>query len=234
MKDKSTDGRFQGFSPEAFDFLRALKRHNKREWFTPRKTQFEELLVNPLGQLVMQLGEVLGPDASGIDFSPKKAIFRIYRDVRFSANKDPYKTHVAAFCRSLGPPSKEETPGLYLHLEPDMVFIAAGLYGPSTGQLKKIRTEVVANPEPLNAILKNQRFKRNFGELQGAVYKRIPDGYPETHPQASLLRRKQWFVSKTYGEDVAGSASFLKKLATDFQIALPLVGWIAAATRQDN
>src|SRR5262249_10265111 len=152
MTETLIDERFQGFSPEAFNFLRALKRHNDREWFTPRKPQFEELLVRPLSCLLTELGATLGPSASGIDFTPKKAIFRIYRDIRFSANKAPYKTHMAAFCKALGPPSKEETPGLYLHLEPDTVFVAAGLYGPSTRQLKSIRRAIDADPGPLKSI----------------------------------------------------------------------------------
>jgi uncharacterized protein (TIGR02453 family) len=230
MKDASDQIRFSGFSPEAFKFLKALKRNNKREWFQPRKTQFEELLQQPLTRLVVEIGEALGPQASGIDFDPRKAVFRIYRDVRFSNDKSPYKTHVAAFCRSLGPPSREESPGLYMHLDSEMVFVAAGLYGPSTRQLKQIRREIDANPKPLTSTLQGRKFKANFGEVQGEQYKRIPDGFPDTHPQASLLRLKRWVVSKTYTQEDAGDRALLKKLVNDFQIALPFVGWLAATT----
>jgi uncharacterized protein (TIGR02453 family) len=216
---------FNGFSPEAFVFLRKLKRNNRREWFQPRKPLYEKLLREPMEALLLELGERIEPQLPGIRFHPKKHIFRIYRDVRFSEDKSPYKDHLAANPRF---PSNgiNERPGFYLHVAPGEVFVAGGLYMPDSAQLVKIRTAIAEKPRPFIKVIHELRFKKYFGELQGERLKRAPKGFPPDHPRIQYLQLKQFFVSARLNEKVALKRQFLDKTAVQLEAMIPLLRWI--------
>lgn len=223
---------FGGFPKKSLTFLRALKRNNRREWFQPRKQEYEELLRLPMQSLVAALADKCARTIPDIVFEPKKAVFRIYRDVRFSSDKSPYKTHVAA---SFNPPhsSKEyETAGLYLHVEPSTVFAAGGLYMPNSSQLRKIREAIQENPGPFLAVVKNPAFKRRFRGLSGAKLKTSPRGISPDHPMIEFLRLKQFHVSCEYSDKDIFSKSFADKIARDLRLMMPLVRWLWSVTEK--
>lgn len=223
--------RFEGYSKEAFDFLRKLKRNNRREWFQPRKSTYEELLVFPTRALVATVGQKLEKTIPEVRFDPKRAVFRIYRDVRFSNDKSPYKTHVAA---QMSFPSKEgatSRPGFYLHVEPGEVFVGGGLYLPSGEQLKRLRLRIHHDPTSLRALLRARPLKVHFGELRGTKLTRAPKGWPPDHPDLDLLRLKQFFVGAELTESAAQRKDFADVVAKHFLAAVPLMRWLDASIR---
>ncbi len=123
----------------------------------------------------------------------KKSVFRIYRDVRFSKDKSPYKTH---FSGSLKRATKQLRGSYYFHLEPGPCFVGGGFWGPEPDDLNFIRLYLALNPAPLRKILKSKSFKSNFGELQGEKLVNVPKGFEKDHPAADLLRYKQFLISK--------------------------------------
>lgn len=222
---------FEGYSPEAFRFLKQLKRNNRREWFQPRKEDYERLLVHPTRSLVAELGDRLKGAVPGVRFDPKRAVFRIYRDVRFSSDKSPYKTHVAA---QMSYPSKEgaaSRPGFYFHVEPGEVFVGGGLYMPSAEQLKRLRLRIDRHPESLRSILKSSALRKHFGQLQGEKLTRAPKGWLPDHPHLDLLRQKQFFVGAEFDEATAQKKSFVDLVARHFKAAAPLLQWLDESVR---
>src|SRR5436190_24024903 len=140
--------------PETLKFLRALKRNNRREWFQPRKEQYDAQVRAPMLALVGRLATDLRGFAPHIVVDPKTAMYRIYRDTRFSENKTPYKTHVAASFPSRGLP-KHEGAGLYFHVSPDEVWIGGGMYSPQPPQLQAVREHIAANINQLRALVES-------------------------------------------------------------------------------
>src|SRR5438093_336992 len=168
---------------ETLAFLRALKRNNRREWFQPRKEQYETQVRAPMLAIIEQLARDLRPFAPDIVVNPKTALYRIYRDTRFSENKTPYKTHVAAVFPSRGLP-KHEGAGLYFHVSPDEVWIGGGMYAPQAPQLHAVREHIAANVGRLRAIVESPGFKRRVGGLEGERLQRVPLAFPKDHPAA--------------------------------------------------
>ena len=147
-----TPTRFRSFSPKALAFLRALKRNNKREWFKARQEQYELLLRAPLITLIEQLQSELRTFAPDLAADPKRSPYRIHRDTRFSSDKRPYKTWVAAVFPHRCLP-KHEGAGLYLHVAADHVWIGGGMYAPATSQLQAVREHIAGNVRRLRAIV---------------------------------------------------------------------------------
>ena len=164
---------FTAFSPKALAFLRALKRNNDREWFRARKDQYDTLLRQPMAALIERLSNDLHEFAPHLVADPKTAIYRIYRDTRFSENKAPLKTNVAAVfpARGLG---KHQGAGLYLEVAPGWVWIGGGMYAPDTAQLHAVREHIAANHQRLRAIVESPGFRRAVGTLNGDRLQRVP------------------------------------------------------------
>jgi uncharacterized protein (TIGR02453 family) len=187
------------------DFLKKLSRNNNREWFEKNKSRYLEikdefeLFVNDV------LQEMVTFDESLVGLNPKKLTFRIYRDVRFSKDKTPYKTNVSA---GISPGGKGMgVPGYYFQIEPgNKSMIAAGMYQPSPENLAKIRQEIDYNGEQLVQILKEKKFKKIFGELWNEdKLKTMPKGYPADHPHRELLKLKSFIVLHSFADsDVTG------------------------------
>jgi len=221
---------FEGFPKECLDFLKKLKRNNNRQWFQQRKQDYLDYVKFPMQCLIASLSQRMIDDAPEIVFDPKRSIFRIYRDVRFSKNKAPYKTSVAAVFELRGKKSPAETPGLYLHIEPGDVFIGGGIYMPTGEQLKAIRKAIVDRPKEYLAIVSNKKFKKEFGGIQGEKLQKAPLGFPKDHPMIDHLRHKQFYVGKEYAETVCLRARFLETTASNFVDTMPLVRWLVKAT----
>jgi len=222
--------KFQGFSKEAFSFLKRLKKNNDRDWFVPRKPQYEELWKEPMLALIENLGRELRPIAPEFRFTPK-SLLRIYRDTRFSKDKSPYKTHVAATFDMAGYPKSVSSPGFYLHFEPGEVFVGGGLYMPDSRQLKRIRYGIDQKSESFLDIVESPSFKKYFGELRGDTLKRPPQGYPADHPEIEYLKRKGFFVAKTFDEKLAMSPKLVPAVVDAYTRMVPLTRWLRDNSR---
>jgi uncharacterized protein (TIGR02453 family) len=212
-----------------FDFLKKLKRNNNREWFLKNKELYEESLKLPLQQVIVDLGDLLASKTPGIQFNPKKSIFRINRDVRFSNNKDPYKTNIGASFTSNVQHRKEEHPGLYLHIEPGNCFIGGGLYMPSGEQIRKIRELIQKDPQEFKKIINSPQVKKYFGGLTGEKLKRAPKGISEDHPHIELLRWKQFVYIKHFKDADFQKERLAKVVYKEYVAMMPLVNWLNKA-----
>jgi len=217
--------RFAGFPELGLTFLRRLKRNNNRDWFQAHKTEFEESLLRPMQSLVAELRDILAPIAPSVRIDPKKSIFRIYRDIRFSQDKSPYKTHLAASFDN-GSVGRAETPCFYLHIAPDEVLTAGGIYMPSSDQLRAIRQAIAADARTFLGLVEDRRIKRAFGELQGEKLQRTPLGFPKDHPMLRYLQFKQFYFGRSYKVSACHKAAFVHQVADDFIQLLPFVEWL--------
>ena len=210
------------FSEESLKFLRSLKRNNRREWFDPRKPLFESVLKAPLLQVVE------GVNAAMMDFSPEhvrpaaKCVMRIYRDTRFSNDKTPYKTRVAAWWSRHGL-EKTSGGGFYLHLSAEELVVAAGVYMPEREQLMAIRNFLLDHHPELRGLLRDKKLLRLFTMDHGEALSRPPKGFPKDHPAMDLLRCRQWGVIATLPAEQALSPRLVKTVIDRFRAATPLV-----------
>ena len=216
---------FPGFPPEALQFFRRLKRNNNREWFLKNKGIYDQKVKAPMVELVLALGRQMQDFAPEMSCDPARAIYRIYRDVRFSADKTPYKTHIAAVFHPRGM-EKHNCGGLYFHVAPDGVEIAGGVYMPGPEELLAIRQHIAGRHRKFRSIIESPEFCRLFGELWGAQLARAPKGFPQDHPAADLLRYKQFLADVSKPAALAESPELLPTLATLFRAMMPLVRFL--------
>jgi uncharacterized protein (TIGR02453 family) len=223
---------FQGFPKEGLEFLKKLKKNNSKEWFQPRKSEYETLVKFPMQCLIATLGVMLKSELPDYAFNPKKSIFRINRDVRFSKDKSPYKTNIgASFNLANRTRDAVELPGFYLHIEPKIkdgngVFAGGGLYMPSSPQLKIIRAKIAREPQRYSDIIGEKTFRKFFGEIQGEKLKTAPQGYDATNPMIEHLKLKQFFALRAFEDDECLTPSFAKKVADTFRAQISLVNFL--------
>jgi len=219
------NARVSCFSADALAFLRALKRNNRRDWFKPRKEKYEALIRVPMIGLIERLAADMRSFAPDLVASPKTSLYRIYRDTRFSENKTPYKTHVAAVfpCRDL---PKHQGAGLYFHVSPDEVWIGGGMYAPETSQLQAVREHIAANVRKLRAIVESPSFRRTIGSLEGERLKRVPRGFPPDHPAAEYLRFRQFLAGAEFPSASATTPRFYANVVRVFREVAPLVRFL--------
>ena len=216
---------FSGFSSGALRFFRQLKRNNSREWFLAHKGIYEKEVKAPMVELVLALGAELQKFAPEMVTDPKRAIYRIYRDIRFSQDKTPYKTHIAAVFAPRGIP-KHAGGGFYFHISPQELLIAGGVYMPGPKELLDIRNHISMNGPRLRKIIEDLQFKKHFGSLEGEKLSRVPKGFPADHPAADLLRYKQFLVSVTEPPELALRPELLPRLTQHFRAMTPLVHFL--------
>lgn len=217
---------FDGFPDEGIRFLKRLKRNNNRNWFEKNKGDYETYVKLPMQSLIVELQphiESIGPE---FEAHPKRSLFRIHRDIRFSKDKRPYKTHVAAQFVPRGGAKGVSGSGFYLHIEPGEVYIGAGTYMPDGDQLKKIRKAIADKPDKFLGIINSEAFKRRFKNLEGDKLQRVPAGYPPDHPMSEWLKQKQFFVWLELPESAAKSSRFAKRVVEIFEDAYPLVRFL--------
>ncbi len=226
---------FAGFEPDAIRFLLELRANNERVWFQPRKAEYERLLKDPLEALCEALGERFR--ARGIPLrADARSPFRIYRDVRFSKDKSPYKTHVAAdfpWTEDGGPPesaSRTESVhgvGGYFHFEPDEGYVGGGMWHPDRPRLQAWRAMVVERPRDVHRVLDAPAFTAVFGEVGGERLKRVPPGFAADHPEAELLKLKDVTFGRSLGDDEILSPALPDTLADAFEAAVPMLRLLA-------
>jgi uncharacterized protein (TIGR02453 family) len=231
-----TATRFRGFGPEALRFLRRLARNNRKEWFERHRPIYETEVRDPMRALVEEMDVRLARLAPELTGDPKRSVFRIHRDIRFSADKSPYKTHAACQFyhhdagRGAGQDAAGAGAGLYFQLADGECFVAGGMWMPARPALDRIREAIADAPDEFEALLEAPDFRRRFRRLdEEAVLKRMPRGYAESHPAAGWLRYCSFTATRMLTEREARSPRLPAMLERDFAALVPLVRWLNRA-----
>jgi len=218
---------FSGFPTDTLRFLRQLKRNNNREWFLAHKDLYESKAKDPMTELVLALGHELQQAAPELIVDPKRAIYRIYRDTRFSADKRPYKSHLAARFVPRGIP-KNTGAGMYFHIEPNQVIVAGGVYITDSPTLRILRQHIADHWKHYRKITNQRSFRQLFGVVQGECLVRLPSGFSRDHPAIDVLRQKQFFVAQTKPAAFAEQPEFYPYLLELFSAMIPFVQFLNA------
>lgn len=232
MRDDQQGRHFRGFRPAALRFLAQLKRHNTKSWFEANRARYELEVRQPLRLLVEEVDVRLARLAPEIVGDPKRSIFRIHRDVRFSRDKSPYKTHAACWFyhmdagRGVGQEASGGA-GFYFHLEPGQSLIGAGIWMPPRPALSRIRDALVEDQKGFEAIVEDRGFRRRYGALDDeAMLTRPPRGFTEEHPAARWLRYQSFTAGRLLTEQAVTSARLVEMLTEDYDRLAPLVRWL--------
>ena len=220
---------FRGFPPEALTFLRGLTRNNRREWFQPRKHIYDTKVKAPMFELVDALNVELRKFAPGHLNDPKKAIYRIYRDTRFSPDKTPYKTHIAAIFPRRGY-EKHVSAGFYCGVSLEGVEVAGGLYRPGPQELLAIRTWLADRHAEFRKAATGPR--KLMGALQGESLQRVPKGFDAAHPAADLLKMKQWLYYTILDASLVTSPRLLGEIVKRFRAMMPVIEMLNAPLKK--
>ncbi|MCC7235303.1 MAG: DUF2461 domain-containing protein [Bryobacterales bacterium] len=211
--------------PSGLRFLAQLKRNNNREWFQEHKQEFDEYLRSPMEALVGELNATLAQAAPDYVTEPGKAIFRIYRDTRFSADKTPYKTHLGALFPKRGM-AKLAGGSLYFHVSASEALVAGGVYAAEPKTLLALRTFIAGHHQELHSILNARAAKTLCGPLHGTTLQRPPKGFAATHPAIEFIKRKQWYYDVTLDAKEASRPGFARLIGKHFLAMLPLVEFL--------
>ena len=215
------------FSPDALKFFRGLARNNDREWFEARRDVFEREVKERMLAVIGEINDNLAEFAPEHVREPRKAMFRIYRDTRFSEDKRPYKQHLGAWwVRSVL--EKTSGAGFYFHISAKETTIAAGCYMPTPDQLLAIRRHMDANYDEIRAILADRKLKSVMREWDGEPMKRVPKGFSPESPAAELLKCRRWGLSATLPAQLAIDPKLVKEVTRRFKAATPLIRFLNA------
>ena len=222
------------FTLALFEFLSELADNNNREWFQDNKARYERDVRDALVQFVADFGEKLREISPHMVADPRLSggsVFRIYRDVRFSKDKSPYKTNAGVhFRHEVG--REVHGPGLYLHLQPGFLFAGAGIWRPNSAAVGKIRGSIVANPDRWKSIINNEEFISIY-ELEGESLKRPPRGIDPDHPLIDQLKLKSFVATANFTEEDACSPDFIDMYANACEIASPFAGFLTTSVGLD-
>ena len=213
------------FSPQLFAFLRELKDHNEREWFNANKARYEEDVKEPALAFVEDMGYRL-PEVAPHLTADKRSMFRIYRDTRFSKDKSPYKTHVGIYFRHARS-AEADTAGMYLHLEPNHVFMGAGIWHPASPALKRIRDALVARGDEWREAL--DAVGPTWKIADGEKLKRPPAGYSADHPLIEDIKRKSFAITSPLTQKDVTAGGFLDEWVQRAAKARPYMAFLSSA-----
>ncbi len=226
---------FEGFERGLFRFLRELRRHNDRSWFMARRSDYERLARAPMHAFVEDVDARLALIIPELVGEPKRSMFRIYRDVRFSKDKSPYKTHVACWFyhadagRGVGSEAHGGA-GLYFHVEPGRSMVGGGIWMPPRNELRAIRSALAARPAEFAAIVRAPAFRRRFGALDDeAMLQRLPRGFAADHPAAGWLRYQSFTAGRMLTDAEVLDPALPRRLERDVEVLRPLVRWLNGA-----
>jgi len=188
------------FTNDYLNFLTELESNNNRDWFNDNKKRFKDNVEAPFKAFLQDLIDVASAAGTRISITPKEAMFRIYKDIRFSKDKTPYKTHMSAIVGEGGRKGMKPN-GIYIHSGFDSFGIFAGAYRPQPKQVKLIREAIASDLAGFQAILDDKNFKEKFGEVQGEEHKRIPKEFAEEYEKQPLLIKKSFYVNRHFDAD---------------------------------
>ncbi len=219
------------FPKAGLRFLAELKENNDREWFTPRKADFERDVRLPMIDLVRAVHGEMMRFAPGYVGDPAKALFRIYRDTRFSNDKTPYKSHIAAWMKPLAAGKGESFAGFYYSLSPKVVEIAGGIYAPDAPTLLRLRQHVAEDHENFRARFASPKFLKAAGSMMNDSLTRAPKGFDPAHPALDLIRLKHFVVYVELDGSIASTARLFPEVVKRFEAMTPLVDYLNAVLR---
>lgn len=212
------------------NFLKDLKQNNNREWFTENKPNFQrenEKFISFADQLLVELGKTDHIETP----NGKKSVFRIYRDIRFSKDKTPYKTH---FSGSFKRATEQLRGGYYYHIEPGNSFIGGGFWGPNAKDLLRIRKEIAADASELRTIINSKQFIKTFSSLDGERLRTAPRGFDKNHPDLDLLQLKQFIIHKKFSDKEVLDEKFPKKVINTFKAMRPFFDYMSSVLTTDE
>jgi len=218
---------FSGFPPEAMQFFRGLARNNNRDWFLPRKAIFEEKVKQPMRELVELVNAGMKSYAPDHVTAPDKAIYRFYRDTRFSKDKTPYKDRIAATFPRRGL-ARHEGAGYYFAVSHKEVAMGGGVYMPMPDTLRAMRERIALHPVEFRKLLASSGAKKLYGAVQGEQLARVPKGFAPDHPAADLLRYKQFLFYVELPPEVAATREIAVTINKHFRVIAQFVEFLNA------
>ena len=211
--------------PPTFRFLKNIEKNNNREWFRENKPEYEKAMSN-----IKAFTAAVEKELNKKDIIEKSKTYRIYRDVRFSKNKLPYKNHFgSSFVRA----GAIRRGGYYVHLMPGGSFVGGGFWAPNPSDLKRIREEFAMDDGPIRNIISDKKFKKYFGSLRGNAVKTAPKGFSKDHPAIDLIRLKQFLVLRPFSDKEVLSAGFLKETVKTFEAMRPFFDYMSEVLTTD-
>lgn len=206
-------------SKAELDFLSELEKNNNRDWFTENKKRFENH-QKTIKAFFQEINEEFGKQ----DSIEKMQIHRIYRDIRFSKDKTPYKIN---FSVSFDRTKPHLRGGYYLHIQPGGSFVGGGFWEPNAEDLNRIRKEFEMDDEEIRSIIADENFKKFFGELKGEELKTAPKGFDKNHPAIDLIRKKQYLISRSFTDKEVTSPNFKTEILATFQAMRPFFDYMS-------
>jgi len=217
---------------KSFNFLIQLKKNNNREWYHKHKDLYEDAREEFEHVSELLIHEVSAFDNAIAGLRPKDCIFRIFRDIRFSSDKSPYKTNFGAYFAPGG--KKSLHAGYYFHIEPGESMIAAGIYMPPSNILAAIRQEIYSNAEEFKEILNEKKLKKVFGELSGEKLKTGPKGFPKDFPDIEMLKFKNYGLIATKSDSEIKKPDIIRVIVDFFRISYPFVQFLNEAIKNSE
>ncbi|HEX9728188.1 MAG TPA: DUF2461 domain-containing protein [Gemmatimonadales bacterium] len=221
------------FTGASLRFLRGLARNNAKPWFEAHRSDYENHVRTPMQQLIEEMDVRFARFAPEFTGDPKRSMFRIHRDTRFSHDKSPYKGHAACWFRhrhadhKVGGEAEGGGAGFYFHLQPGASFVGGGIWRPPRGLLNNLRDGIADDPAGFETIVMHPAFRRRFGGLDGGdVLKRMPRGFADDHPAAEWLRYKSFTVGRRVTDTQVTGGRLPGLIERDFAAMLPLVRWL--------
>ena len=214
-----------GIETSTIKFLKDLEKNNNREWFQSHKVQYENTLQN-----IKDMSTEVKEKLSKKDLIEDAKVFRIYRDVRFSKDKAPYKNNLGVhFTRA----TKQLRGGYYLHIQPGESFAGGGFWSPSPEDLKRIRDEFAFDTKTIRKIISGKTFVKYFGTLNGEELKTAPSGYDRNHPGIDLIRKKQFVVMRKFTDKEVADKNFVKEVVATFEAMRPFFDYMSEVLGTD-
>jgi len=224
------------FTAASLSFFRGLARHNTKPWFEAHRDDYMRHVSAPMADLVREMDLRLSRFAPEITGDPKRSVFRLYRDIRFSRDKSPYKTHAACWfyhadgSSKVGREAHGGGAGFYFHLQPGASFVGGGCWMPPRPALQRFRACIAEDPRGFERIVLAPALRRRLGALsEESMLKRAPRGYEEDHRAARWLRHQSFTVGRGLTDAQVTSARLTATLEADFALILPLVRWLNSA-----
>jgi uncharacterized protein (TIGR02453 family) len=222
------------FTTATLRFFRGLKKNNAKPWFEAHREEYEAEVRAPMRELIEEMNEQFARFAPEIAGDPKRGMFRINRDIRFSKDKSPYKTNAGCWfnhrnaSHKVGAEGNEGSAGFYFHLEPGSSFAGAGLWMPPRPQLDKLRDAIAENHRSFGTMVRGLKKYGGLSEEHGML-KRMPRGFPEDHPAGQWLRHQSFTTGRALKDSQITDARLARTLAREFEGMLPLVRWLNRA-----
>jgi uncharacterized protein (TIGR02453 family) len=230
-KPTAVPGAFTGFPSDMFRFMAELKRNNDRDWFNENKSRYKSSVLAPMSSFIAAMDTKLAKVSDCFVADPRPnggSMFRIYRDVRFSKDKSPYKEHIACHFRHMAG-KDAHAPGFYMHFEEGDVFFGGGIWHPPTPELTRIRERISDEPEQWKRATRSVSFRRRFGEISGESLKRPPKGFDADAPMIDDLKRKSFFAVQHVTPARAKAKTFTKDVQSAFVALVPMMRFLTEA-----